>query len=337
MRAIVFILLFCIAAPLAFAQEFNAGIVQGLWYSQETVFADRPIRIYAAIRNNTGSDLTGTVEFYDNQKRISRKNVQALDGRIIESWADWTPTYGTHTISANLARIELNKIGEETKEVTVTSALSEETLFVDYDTDNDKEGNQEDKDDDGDGISDEAEKEAGTDPLVKDMPVAVKKNEERETQTITNEDTQDENPSSNDPAGLERYLTDSPAENAFSSITALINDAKKDLDSYREERTQRQQEIASSSLKVNADGFGEISRSTSTANGQLKQLGLGDFIVLVVDLAKTLLNIVYTTLLAALSILLSNPMLVQLGILLLIPFLIIKFASKFGKRPKGFK
>ena len=153
-----------------YAQEFNAGFVQGLWYDTETIFADKPVRIYIAIRNNTGADLTGTVEFFDNDKRIERNNVSALNGRIIESWADWTPSFGTHTLSATLSRIELHVVGSSTQAVEVVSALAEDTFFVDFDTDGDGIGNEDDKDDDGDGKSDKEEIEAGTDPLVYDAP-----------------------------------------------------------------------------------------------------------------------------------------------------------------------
>ena len=74
------LLFFC--ATTASAEEFNAGIVQGLWYSQEDIFAGDTVRIYVAIRNNTGSDLTGTIEFKDAEKPIDRKNVESLDGPI---------------------------------------------------------------------------------------------------------------------------------------------------------------------------------------------------------------------------------------------------------------
>jgi hypothetical protein len=182
MRAFLFsLVLLFLAIPLcvSYAQEFNAGIVQGLWYSQDTVFAGDTVRIYVAIRNNTGSDLSGTVEFFDGDKRLERKNVQALDGRIIESWADWTPTYGTHTLSANLARTELHKVGSSTQAVEVTSALAEDVLFVDYDTDKDTIGNEDDADDDGDKISDAQEKQNGTDPLVANTPAAPKEKEQK--------------------------------------------------------------------------------------------------------------------------------------------------------------
>ena len=135
-------LFFITLASTALAQEFNAGFVQGLWYQDKVMFVDTPTRIYVAVRNNTGADLTGTVEFFDNDNKIERNNISALDGRIIESWADWTPTYGEHTITATISRIELHQVGSSTQAVEIVSASASDTFFVDYDTDNDGVGNQ---------------------------------------------------------------------------------------------------------------------------------------------------------------------------------------------------
>ena len=161
---IIFILL-CTPLEFSAAQEFNAGIVKGLWYDQELFFADEPIRMYVAVRNNTGADLKGAVEFFVNGERIERNFIDALNGRIVESWADWTPKYGTSTVSASLSRTEITSTASGTKSVTLRSTIAEDMIFVDLDTDKDDIGNAEDTDDDGDGESDTEELEKGTDPL----------------------------------------------------------------------------------------------------------------------------------------------------------------------------
>lgn len=331
-----------LCTPFAYAQEFNAGIVQGLWYSQEKVFAGETVRMYIAIRNNTGSELTGTVEFFDNDERLSRKNVQALDGRIIESWADWTPTYGEHTLRANLSRIELHKVGTSTKEVEVISALAEDTLTIDYDTDKDDIGNTEDSDDDGDGVSDTEEKQNGTDPLVKDAP--QEQTENASASNDSNEDTQgqndtDSNASSNTSEGLERFLTPGPAQSALSSVSDYIEEARINLDEYRASRNARNEspQLETSSSTVTVDGFGEVVRSASTTEEDTvwtHDFSLWDFIKSVWALALTLFGTIYTFVLAALSFVLKHAMLVQVGVLLLILFLLVKLAAKFGRRPK---
>lgn len=330
---------------VSYAQESNAGIVQGLWYSQEKIFTGDTVRIYVAIRNNTGSDLSGTVEFFDGNSRIERKSVQALDGRIIESWADWKPTYGTHTLSANLARTELHKVGSSTQAVEVTSALAEDTIFVDHDTDKDKIGNEDDTDDDADGVSDMQEKQNGTDPLVRNTPAttqadAKQEKDEDEDEVIQNNEENNDSSSESEksPEGFERFLADSPAENVLASATKYITTAKQNLDEYREERKEKQEQATSTTKEaVNADGFGEVTRATSSNAGSFSSFDFGDFFTSVFKLIGVIFSTVYTLVLAALSFVLAHPMLVQVGVLVLILFLLMKFASKFGRRPGKFK
>jgi len=329
----MFSLSFLLLPFMVHAEEFNAGIVQGLWYAHEEVFADTPTRIYVAIRNNTGSDLNGIVEFFDGEKKIGRKNVQALDGRIIESWSDWNPSYGDHTLRATLVRTQLSPVGGASQEVEVTSAIAEDTLFVDYDTDKDGIGNETDLDDDNDGIRDQEEEQAGTDPLVKNNTEAEEDEaEEDETERETEKD-EDESDSTGIPEGLERYLTNSPAENVLTSFSSVLTEVKEDIDSYRTERKEKK-EAAKTQKDQAPDGFGEVTRSTSTEGTAMKQLSLADFFASVWHLAKTIFDLVYTFVLALLSFVLGKPMLVQLGVLILILVIVMKLASKFGRRPK---
>jgi len=331
--ALIFLPLYFVTPALA--QEFNAGFINGLWFSEESIFADKPTRIYVAIRNNTGADLSGRVEFYVNEKLITRTNVSALDGRIIESWADWTPTYGEHTITASLSRTELSQVGSSTKSVEVRSSLAEETLFVDYDTDGDGIGNREDIDDDGDGISDEVEMRNGTDPLVYNAPAEIKKEDDEETEDAGGSEAA----ARNEPvttSGFEMYLTPSPARTALSSVSELADTTKQKLDVYREKRIQTSATADNPPfVTVNADGFGEISRSTggdnsvsSTEQAQPSTIALG------VTFIRTILDAIYTKLLSGLSLYLGHAMIVQLTLLLAILFGVYKLARTFGARKR---
>jgi hypothetical protein len=345
MKWILYTSIFLLITPITYAQEFNAGIVQGLWYSQDKVFADTAVRIYVAIRNNTGSDLTGTVEFLDGNTRIGRASVSALDGRIIESWVDWTPSYGEHTISASLSRTKLHAIGENTESIIVTSALAEDTFFVDYDTDDDGIGNKEDLDDDGDGTSDTEEIKNGTDPLHFDTPQKTESDTPKENtyekDTTTTATTSHGN--NDKPEGLEQYLTPSRADTMLSGITQTINTTKEKLDSYRHTRTvaSGDKEPQVEEIEVNADGFGEITRSTKeeTKNQQAesnkpkaqKPEGfLGDIFTFI----GTIFGGIYTGILAILSFLLNYPILIQLLLLFSILFFLYKTAKKLGGRPQ---
>ena len=303
-----------------FAQNFSAGFVQGLWYTPDSFFVGDTVRIYAAIRNNTGSDLSATVTFYDNQERIGSATISALDGRIIEGWVDWVPRYGEHAITAKITRLELYEIGKEAQEVDTSDIVAKDLLFVDYDTDADGVGNREDVDDDGDGISDKVEIQNGTDPLVYDEDVP----DAREIQKSTS--TQD----TSQRLGLEQYLTPSRANTLLSSITQYTQSAKKKLDDYRQNRSRasdnREDVQALTDIKVNADGFGEIER--------IEKEAISDSAKKQEEVASTVTSAIYTGMLATLSWLLSYPMLIQLLLLFGILYILLKTAQKLSRRPQ---
>ncbi len=347
MKLLVVIVLYTILALPVSAQEFNAGIVQGLWYSQD-IFADQPVRIYVAIRNNTGTDMTGTVEFFDNDTRIARKSVSALNGRIIESWADWTPSYGEHTIKATLSRTKLQAVGETAETISVTSSLAEDAFFADYDTDGDGVGNKKDIDDDGDGISDEVEIQNGTDPLVfNEPPKEETKIDTTSTTTVNRSSGGGDNDGS--ARGLEQYLTPSRAETMLAGITDTINSTKEKLDTYRESRTVANgtaEPAPAEEIEVNKDGFGEITRTSKEETkkqnpketkqkdqSEQKPQNLNGFFGDLFTFARTIIGGIYTGILATISFALGYPILMQLLLLFGILFLLYKIAKRLGGRP----
>ena len=344
MRCRLYILLLALAgAPLtSLGQASNAGIVQGLWYDQETFFVGDAVRVYVAVRNNSGADLSGTIEFFVNGERIERNNIDALDGRIVESWGDWEPQYGTSTISATLSRTEISSTASGTEAVTVTSALAEDTIFVDRDTDGDNIGNVTDEDDDGDGIVDTED----TEPLVFNRPTQRTTSEDVSADTTgeneIDSDTEIRSDASDDsePVGLEQFLTPSRADSALENLTDSINESKRRLDEYREQRATASentaeagadpspsQTIASSSGTTSPDGFGTITRTQSS---ETKNTGWLDTIW---QFIATAASMVYTLILALLSWILGNPSLVQLLLLFIILYTIYRLAKKFGSRP----
>ena len=355
---IIFILL-CTPLEFSAAQEFNAGIVKGLWYDQELFFADEPIRMYVAVRNNTGADLKGAVEFFVNGERIERNFIDALNGRIVESWADWTPKYGTSTVSASLSRTEITSTASGTKSVTLRSTIAEDMIFVDLDTDKDDIGNAEDTDDDGDGVSDTEELEKGTDPLKYDEP----EGEEDEANTDGEDESGGEaaalktSGDSNEPQGLEQFLTDNRAGNTLSSVTNFINTSKDKLDEYREERrvsrNQSGQEETSGGEAAaptttsptagdsEEDEVGEVGEHDSATTSHIGEItrsteatesNFGAFIKSIFGGIKALILFVYDALLFGLSKFLAHPILVQITLLLLILFLFLKLAMRLSNR-----
>jgi hypothetical protein len=343
--SILIFILFTLPFNAVSAQSSNAGIVQGLWYSQEKVFAGEKVRIYVAIRNNTGGDLKGIVEFFDGEKKLERQNVQALSGRIIESWTDWTPTYGSHNLKATIIRTELSRVGSSTKEIVVSSALAEDTLFVDYDTDKDGIGNTEDVNDDNDTFTDAEEKQNGTDPLVKNEVTVQTEtsNDKEEVRDVAETDDEDDKrvTTQNSSAGLEQYLAPSRAETVLTSVTQYVDTAKQKVDNYRVARrdadktridAEKQQGTNGGMTEgqTNEDGFGEVTRKDAGGTG----INAGGFLDKAYALITTLFNSIYTFVLWTISFVLGHPMLVQLAILLGILFTILRLASKFGNRRK---
>lgn len=334
MRTWLLILALGLLPAAALAQDINAGFVRGLWYSDDTFFADETVRIYVAIRNNTNADLTGTVVFYANDKRLGSQSVAALNGRIIESWIDWTPAYGNYELRAELNRVKLSAAGDETETVDSTLTAATDTRFVDYDTDGDGIGNETDLDDDADGVPDLEEIAAGTDPLVAQLPSETALEEtslaEREAVTMTNEGT------SPTTAGLEQFLTPSRADTLLTNITAWTDRTKARLDDYRETRQAATDLSDTPEITVNSDGFGEVVRSTDTAAAHTQPPNQGNGIVAdLVRFVGNILSALYAGGLALTSWLLGHAMLMQLLLLFIILGGTYFAARTLGSRPSG--
>lgn len=168
MKLLFFALLFL---PVSFvsAQELNAGFVQGLWYSKVPFFAGETVRIYTAIQNNSGFDITGTVTFLDNGESVGESVFSAVNGRIVEVWTDWEVTQGNHSVGANIKEALKVEVGKEPESISLGNALlGESQVFADEDTDKDNVGNLQDADDDNDLVPDETEEALGTNPLDPD-------------------------------------------------------------------------------------------------------------------------------------------------------------------------
>ncbi len=344
----IFTIIFTTVLPISIinAMELNAGFVEGLWYSTEKIFADTPVRIYAAMRNNTGSDLTATVTFLDKNTQITSKEISALDGRIIETWADWIPTYGEHTIKVILSNIRLNEIGGISRAVAVTSPLAQNILFVDNDTDKDSIGDKEDTDDDNDGISDIDEKTQGTNPLVKNTPKPDLNTKDTSDNSI---ETSESGELESQKAGLEQYINNKQIDTLLTRITDTATQAKKSLDAYRSNRSQTYTKSEQPKLDFQTDkkistttndglmilqnkaltdtigSFGEVTRTKLTN----EKVGFLDKVLL---LLKSTISSIYTWILLILSVFLGNPSLVQISLLIFILYLLIHFARKFGRR-----
>jgi len=325
--------MFLLTPFVSYGAEPNAGFVQGIWYSSPAIFADVPTRIYIALRNNTEHDLTGTIRFTDNGKRIGSSEVSALSGRLVEAWVDWIPTSGEHTILATVSNATLHIIGGGTKSIESTSITAEDILIVDYDTDKDGIGDTTDTDDDNDGVSDTDEKARGSNPLVpnpkeKTLVEVVKK----ETPLKTNTETPSETESVRIRNGLEKYIDEGATHALLNNVTEKVASAKQSLDEYRTER--------------NNDLYGEDSNATTTEttigaytdNATITRSKIetkNSFLSSFISGISALLQNIYTFVLWVFSRALSFPALIQFALLIGILYTIYRIARSFGRRPRN--
>jgi hypothetical protein len=297
------------------AEEINAGFVQGLWYSSDQIIEGVPVRVYAALRNNTPH---GTVRFMDNGTRIGSSAVSALSGRLVETWTDWTPGAGEHSLSIALDNAELHVIGGEVIKADVANITVEDTLVADIDTDKDGIGNITDTDDDNDGITDVEEKNRGSNPLVTN-PKPVE-------EVIPEEVSPLPTPTASTTAelGLEQYLGEGLPSELLNNVTEKVEDAKQSLDAYREKRDQALSQEIDVVPQMSADTATITRSSIEPKNSALKSFVAG---------VRSLLQHGYTFLLFILSQALGHPALIQFLLLVGILYIFYRTARRLAGRP----
>lgn len=317
----------------SFASEPNAGFVQGLWYSSEPVFVGVPTRIYVAVRNNTEHDLTGTVRFMDNGTRIGSSEISALSGRLVEAWVDWTPTDGEHNITAVVTDAKLHVIGSEAESIDVAGVTAEDSVVVDFDTDDDGVGNITDTDDDDDGILDTDEKARGSNPLIPNP--ASQEPTPKVDEVVKEVLTEPVDEQTGDEDGLEKYVSDGLADSLLGNATDKIEDAQESLDAYREKRN----EILASKkdttpIVQDASQETALGTYTSTATITRTQLEPKDSLLnSFVTSVASLLSLIWTFVLWVTSQGLSHPALLEVILLVGIVYMIYRIARRLGRRP----
>jgi len=322
------------------AEEIQAGFVEGLWYSESLIFVDEPVRIYAALRNNTGSDLTGTVEFKDGDKLLERKQISALSGRLIEVWTDTAFSYGDHIVSARLTGVRLHTVGESSRPAEVSNALSESLVFIDHDTDGDRIGNEEDADDDNDGISDKEEVAAGTNPLSPETSTendteskTAEGSADQESDSETPQQPKEKSPASEEVEGFEKYFDDGAIDSVLRTVTEKVVDSKESLDSYREERSAKREAERSEKGVSSEETVGENGEPLATITRSKIDENPGIFAIFISGLLGILSGL-YTLLLWVVSGLLAYPGLIQFLFLIAILIGAYKLARRLGRRPE---
>ncbi|MEK7192681.1 MAG: hypothetical protein AAB682_00915 [Patescibacteria group bacterium] len=144
------VVMFTVWVPnVVFAETYSgAGFPSvNIWYSKEPFFAGSPVRVYSSVFNSGSFDLSGTVTFFVDNKVIGLSNFYiAGGGRLQDTWADWTPVKGNHSIQSKITNAVIHPVGQPTRIVELISSTSGvEKKFVDSDSDNDGIGDLTDK------------------------------------------------------------------------------------------------------------------------------------------------------------------------------------------------
>ena len=170
---LAFILFFSLTSSVWGATDTsvqNAGFVPAnIWYSKDPFFAGDNIRVYTVIFNGSSYDLTGAVEFLDNDIIIGRDDFSVpKGGSVRDVWVAWKATEGKHVITARTVGVTTVESGKKISIALGNTEAGKSERIVDLDTDGDGVGNLKDLDDDNDGVPDIEEIRNGTDPLKKD-------------------------------------------------------------------------------------------------------------------------------------------------------------------------
>ena len=201
------------------AQTLNAGFVQGVWYSKSPFFAGETIRIYTAVQNNSGFDITGTIEFVMNGTAIGETGFSAIDGRIVEVWKDWEVTKGDHAIGASIKEAFKVEIGKEPEGISLEGGtLGASQVFADQDTDQD-------------GISDAVEIDEHTNPL---------------TPTKIVEETTSKEPKESVIAEVTNKVTQEYLPAVVTTVDSLVEATTEKLQERRQEIKARKESFATS-------------------------------------------------------------------------------------------
>ena len=132
MKKILIIISFIfLSHPLfLFAQTVsNVGLVEHtIWYSQDPFFEGDTIKIYTLLYNSGVSSVSGTVEFYDNETLLGKKDIIILAQAPKDVSVSWVVTAGNHSISAKFLNPTV-VVGGKSQPVTVDNIISPEQKF----------------------------------------------------------------------------------------------------------------------------------------------------------------------------------------------------------------
>lgn len=219
-------LLFALAFPFSL---MAAGYDKDLYFSADDIrsaneiLVGKNVRLYVTVHNDSDSDLTGVVKFYNEKTGTyigTDQPISVLSQKTDDVFVDWEPqASGNHNIAV---RIVPWSEGDNPDNNKITR-----TFFVDTDYDGDGIGNRNDPDDDNDGVPDHQD----------DLPFDAKESKDTDGDGVgDNADTDDDNdgvPDARDAFPLDpKESKDTDKDGIGDNADAFPFDAKesKDID-----------------------------------------------------------------------------------------------------------
>lgn len=110
---------------LVHGEGMTGFIDRNIWHTPETYHAGDTVRIYTALINTTGENVTGTVTFYVNDEKLGARDFSMRENDPVSfTWYDWVAEDGSHAFRAQVN----NATSDTTQEITTLS--STETILA---------------------------------------------------------------------------------------------------------------------------------------------------------------------------------------------------------------
>jgi hypothetical protein len=128
MKRIILLSIFflLLGANPAFAQNSDlgeAGFLPGnIWFSKKKVAEGETTAIHTAVFNNTAGKLSGTVEFYDKDILLGKKDFTLDPDTLKVVSMDWKATSGDHSFSAKITNSQSILPGGEKEKIYLSSS-----------------------------------------------------------------------------------------------------------------------------------------------------------------------------------------------------------------------
>lgn len=108
-------------AGFMFAQDSsssNTGFIQeNIWYSKEPLVEGVVVQIHTIIFNSRAESLSGTVQFFDNEIILGKKDFSVAGGAVKDMSIDWKVTAGNHAIHAEIINSKITSAAGKTESI----------------------------------------------------------------------------------------------------------------------------------------------------------------------------------------------------------------------------